>query len=151
MLLEQHPVREAQSLHTLWLCWEGATRRALFILFLPSGEWFPCWFTKALQFCTQNILQELCVSPPCTTWGAGGRSGSSGVGVGGLQWRVQFLTHLSALTLFYHTQASLYVWYFRIGRQLKSYNWVNIYVKVDCICICWTSRHFLSLTQIIFH
>lgn len=34
---------------------------------------------------------------------------------------------------------ALDVWSFRMGKHLKSYSWMNVYVKVvGCNCICWT-------------
>lgn len=143
-------LREAQTLNVLWLCWDTATRRMFFIPLSPSGGLISLVIYKSPTILYPEYTAGALCQSPMHDLGAWKKVWLSGAGVGGLQGSSVSYTLVCSDIALSSTQAFLYVWYFRTRRQLKSYNWVNIYVKAGCICICWTTRNFPSLTQIIF-
>lgn len=67
-------------------------------------------YNFAFSIYCRSYLSVLYASPK----GVGEKAWLSGVGVGGLQWRAQFLTHLSSLTLFYQVHRHSWHWMYEL-------------------------------------
>lgn len=94
-------LREAQTLNVLWLCWDRATRRMFFIPLPPPGGLISLVIYKSPTILHSEYTAGALCQPPMHDMGDWKKVWLSGAGVGGLQGRVQFLKHLSALTFLY--------------------------------------------------
>lgn len=98
--------QRSTNLYALWLCRDSATKEDVLRPF--SSIWgfdFLVDLPKPYNFAFRIYCRSF-VSVPQAGPGDWEKVWLSGVGAGALQWRVQFLTHFSVLTLFYRVHRS---------------------------------------------